>query len=405
MKWINKGHEFDEIGKQYAQIKNLYIWGAGVNGEACYNFLKWLGADNDFNIVFVDSDSEKQAGDFCGVKVISPQVLFERLKEKTVNNTSVMVVTVAAANDEIMEICAEHGIVHLFNWIMYSHSQKNNFIQHFLCIWLLYKRGKLLSHWMNFVVSTRCNLNCKGCAIFYEYHVSPQHVIFDEFKHHIDLVFSKYDMMYSFHLSGGEPLLNKEFGKFVAYVNDTYGDRIYDLFVVTNGTIVPSDQVLSALQKKKWWMQIDDYTAVSQVASRNMPKLLQKLREWDIPYQLVKAEHWFDLFPADKEHGFTESELIEWRGNCNTYLQAVQHGKIYSCCYVEYARTAGVVTESENEFIDIATATKAELLEFRMGYTTKGYIDYCKRCHGVGKNAKHIPAAVQNLKVQLEDYK
>ena len=41
MKWKNKGHEFDHIGKKMGKHKKIYIYGCG-NGELSYM--------NDYNL-------------------------------------------------------------------------------------------------------------------------------------------------------------------------------------------------------------------------------------------------------------------------------------------------------------------------------------------------------------------
>ena len=33
MKWINKGHEFDEVGKRFENLKRIYLYGAGLYGK------------------------------------------------------------------------------------------------------------------------------------------------------------------------------------------------------------------------------------------------------------------------------------------------------------------------------------------------------------------------------------
>jgi hypothetical protein len=38
---------------------------------------------------------------------------------------------------------------------------------------------------------------------------------------------------------------------------------------------------------------------------------------------------------------------------------------------------------------------KKELLEFNMGYSDKGFLDMCRRCHGMKNPNAYIPAAEQ----------
>lgn len=396
MKWTNRGHELDEVGKRYVGIKNMYIWGTGYFGTLCYEFLNWLKLTDEFVIKFVDLDIEKQKCKFNGFEVISPSSLFEVLSVGNANTESVVVVTPFLENKKIIDECEKNNVQNLFNWHVMNHIQTNSFIQHFMCIWLAYKHNKLLSHWMDFVITTYCNLNCRGCVNFNEYITKPEHTTFEEFKAHIDIIFSKYDYLYSFHFTGGEPFLNKYLYDALAYLSETYGDRIHDLFIITNGTIIPDEKMLSLLKETNCWLQIDDYRKTVPIAVDTIPKLEVILKKKEIKYSFVKAETWFDLalYTADNSH-LSEEELIQWRDDCDIFLQTFKDGKVYSCCRTSYAETAGISSESDNEYLNIQSSSKIELLEFRMGYTAKGYVDFCKHCMGVGKNAVLIPAAEQ----------
>jgi hypothetical protein len=60
---------------------------------------------------------------------------------------------------------------------------------------------------------------------------------------------------------------------------------------------------------------------------------------------------------------------------------------------------AGLNVESENDYFDLRNITsenKKELVEFRMGYTENGYVDFCRRCAGwCTINKKPVPVAKQ----------
>ncbi|GHT01674.1 hypothetical protein AGMMS50276_30180 [Synergistales bacterium] len=294
MKWTNRGHELDELGARYVQVRNLYIWGAvrkwealakllgwlgfsrwkhavPYSGEACVKFLRWLGIADDFQIRFVDSASAKWGTDVCGYRVISPNDFFA-----SVNASDVVVITPLGRYDEIVDSFPANirgGMGNVFNWSNINNKQTNEFIRHFLCVYLLYKYDKLLSHWANYNVTTRCNLNCKNCLNFSGYINVQQDKTFDDFKNHIDVVFSKFDYLYSLHFTGGESLLNKDLCKMLKYIGDEYGDRVYDLFFITNGTLIPNQELLDVLRQVNCWVIIDDYSASVPKCVENVPKL------------------------------------------------------------------------------------------------------------------------------------
>ena len=74
------------------------------------------------------------------------------------------------------------------------------------------------------------------------------------------------------------------------------------------------------------------------------------------------------------------------RENCSQSWQELRDGKLYSCNYAAYATVAGIAGEQDlEESYDLTQFTsekKKELVEFRLGYTTKGYTNFCRKCRG-----------------------
>ena len=77
--------------------------------------------------------------------------------------------------------------------------------------------------------------------------------------------------------------------------------------------------------------------------------------------------------------------MIKHFESCHEPWQELREGKLYSCNYASYAAVAGLVEENEEENFKLDTYTKnqmKELMEFRLGYNTKGYVEFCKKCAG-----------------------
>ena len=95
--------------------------------------------------------------------------------------------------------------------------------------------------------------------------------------------------------------------------------------------------------------------------------------------------------------------LISHRDCCRHAWEELRDGKIYSCNYAAYATVAGIAGEQDiEETYNLATFTpdkKKELVEFRLGYTEKGYTNFCKKCRGFTpeNNEEKEPAEQQTL--------
>jgi hypothetical protein len=385
MKWTNRGHQLDDIGKKYLKIEHLYIWGAGHNGAKIIEDLRWLGVDRDFDIKFVDSSEDKWGCSHCGFAVISP----ENFSTVYDSENSILV----ASNSEIDHMLKDNHLLY-FRYITDSHNEyflNDFFIKDFLCIYMMYKHNKFLVHFMDWISTTVCNLNCENCLNFTPYIKKQQHFSFNDFKSDIDTLFKKVDYIYSFHFSGGDCFLNKQFPDMLLYLSEKYSQRIHDLFCITNGTIVPAVDLLTSLKRSGCRVHIDDYRETVPLATINMPILLDKLCEHSISYIVTPVDEWVNLcfFDTSNVH-LTETHLIKWKDDCNTSLCGYQSGKFYSCCYELFARNAGLL--SDIDCLDLVENSKMELLEYRRGYTNTGYVNMCKHCRGLGKN--YMPAKV-----------
>ena len=103
-----------------------------------------------------------------------------------------------------------------------------------------------------------------------------------------------------------------------------------------------------------------------------------------INYYINKAESWIDLAPERTDYSeLTEEQLEKHRENCSQSWQELRNGKLYSCNYAAYATVAGIAGEQDKEEVydlrDFTVDKKKELIEFRLGYTAKGYTNFCKK--------------------------
>lgn len=392
MKWTNPGHQLDYVGEKYIKVNKLYIWGTNEYTKHHYDFLSWLGVENDFEISFVvdESDIIKNQS-FCGKRVISLQTtLLNELR-----NTPDKAVVALFGRDmtSVPPLLEKNGNPYIF-YLIPEINCRDNFIQNFICIWYMYKYNKLLSHATNFVCTSRCNLNCRCCLNFNQYYDYPIDVTFDAFKKHIDILFTKFDFLYTLHISGGEPTLAKELPKMIDYIQKNYKDKIFEFFIIINGTIVPNANLIESVKSMGGYFLIDDYTRT--VSHTKINKIKNILDDQNVKYIINTVPSWFDLEPGTMNYlEFSEEKLESHKDGCQSYHQDCNDGRFYACPWQAYGHKAGVLPLDKDDYIEIANTSKMELLEFRQGYTKKGYVEFCKICRGAGFDTKLTVPALQ----------
>ncbi len=368
MRWKNKGHEYDGVYQQIVAKKNFYLFGSGDYGK---QFLHLIQGEVSI-IGFIDNNPAKQGQEIEGKSCIA-------LDEVSLQKEEGIILTISQIGRteviEQLEACGYRKNIDYFA------------IEEFISIYYLYKYDRVYFLSVSFLPSTICNLKCRHCLNFNPFAKKFYVREWDALKADVDLFFSCVDYIMLFHVSGGEPMLYQHTAELIQYIDEKYGDRIGTLRTVTNGTIVPSDEVLKKLSRCRVEVTVDDYREAVPQYNAQFDALLQKLKQYQIKYYTNRAENWVDLAPEKTDYSvMTEEELIRHRTECGQTWQELRDGKLYSCNYAAYATVAGIAGEQDlEESYDLRTHTedkKKELIEFRLGYTNKGYTNFCKKCRG-----------------------
>lgn len=180
---------------------------------------------------------------------MSPEELWKKEKE----NYFVVICATPSGATEIKKGLLEHEIkeedIYDYSYFLYT----------YLPIYFMYVKNKLFFTSENIIPSTVCDLNCRSCLNFNPY--IKKHIVdsLEEVKADIDAFFGQVDLIYRLQISGGEPFLYKELGHVLEYIYENYKDKVIRLETVTNGTIVPSDELCRILKKCKVTVFLDDY--------------------------------------------------------------------------------------------------------------------------------------------------
>lgn len=382
MKWKNRGHEYDNMYQNMSEKKNFYLFGAGDYGNQFLNIF-----DKEIRISgYIDNDVSKQGTEIHGRHCYA-------LEEIDLKPEEGIIVTMSQyARIQPIEQLKQRG---------YKKDEDYFIIEEFISVYHVYKNDKVYFTNISFLPSTACNLDCKYCLNFNPFAKQFYVREWEDLIKDVDLFFSCVDHIMLFHVSGGEPMIYKHTADLIAYIDKNYGNRIDTLRTVTNGTIVPNDAVLKKLSQCNVEVVVDDYRDAVPRFQERFGELIRKLEEYHIRHYINKVESWIDLAPEKTDHsGWTQEQLRKHRESCNQSWQELRGGKLYSCNYAAYATVAGIAGQQDLEEAYDLTAfnpgKKKELVEFRLGYSTKGYTNFCRKCRGfTPENSEKMEPAVQ----------
>ena len=245
-------------------------------------------------------------------------------------------------------------------------------------------RFRRLFH-VEMIITTKCNLRCNNCSnLIPEIQDKAKDVNFEEFKRDIDLLMSNFDYIYHFQIHGGEPMLHPEIAKIMAYVL-RYKKKIGYSVIVTNGTNLPSQELLDVLSEQKSAIIASPYSFNKTM----LEKLKTICAENHVLYTQFREKKWFKFDSPDKEE-YSVAELTSKYWDCPiNKCPAYKNGKLYLC-----ARVANILEYKDNlvdDGINLNTRSKSNAIKFLM----KDYSINCKYCN-INKN-EMCNAAEQRL--------
>lgn len=376
MKWANKGHEFDALGGRIADVRAIYLFGAGIGGLSIHSQF----SDRIEIKGFIDNDPVKQRDGVDGIGVSAAADI--RLAE----NEAIVVCVQSGFAGEIMAQCRALGYVD--GYTLFA-------MDVFFPLLEMYVHERLCLPSLSFLPVTACNLNCRDCLNFSPYMKHAEFRPLGRLKEDLSLLFSRIDSILLFHISGGEPFLYPALPDLIAFVSTAFRGRIGRLEMTTNGTIVPSDALCLALRDGGVNLIVDDYRDSVPEYADAYDAALEKYEAFSVSYRVQKVANWISLAPFETDHSaWSEEQLRSHFDACAVPWQEYRDGKLWLCNYAAYAEVAGIAKTRPTDYLDFTDGEidRKALLEFRLGYSDRGYVEFCKRCRGYGNNT--IPTKV-----------
>jgi organic radical activating enzyme len=273
----------------------------------------------------------------------------------------------------------------------------NDFLQKYLSIFAVYVCNKVYLYNIGIIVTTICNLNCKYCLNFTSYNKNMKHRLLGELKNEVDVLFSCVDRLANLSICGGETMLYPYLAELLQYIADRYRNKIDTIGIGTNGTVIPSDELFMTLKKSKVTVYADNYSRTIPWVKIPYKNFIKKIIEHGVDINQIYIKRFYKTFPPLENYSQYNDQFLSDRfDKCiQVHYQDQKHGRIASCCYAAYALEAGLINESEDDYYDItnfsnSTQFRKELVEFRLGYTNKGYVEFCKYCNGFPAINPHI---------------
>jgi coenzyme F420-reducing hydrogenase beta subunit len=252
----------------------------------------------------------------------------------------------------------------------------------------------------------RCNLKCKLCIARNPYYKEPWYPEYHYLIETIDRFFSVIDNVEILQLEGGETLLRVDLPQILEYLTK-YKDRVKrEIRIITNGTIVPSDSLLSAskLWDEKIYYIVDNY---GDKLSVNAKAASRKLDDWGIRHELrgysgddVHFNGWVDLGDFSKKRDVEGAKVLFKKCSNPSKLGLIlniTNGEVFTCGRSRLTFEQDIIPKNNYEIVNLFDDN--ELIDAKRakikGFYLLDYFTACQYCNGNCADSPHFTPAEQ----------
>ncbi len=256
-------------------------------------------------------------------------------------------------------------------------------------------------------VTYDCNLKCKLCGASSPY--TPAHrrnFPFELQKKGVEKFFQFVSYVKILDICGGEVFLYKHLKEMLIYLKK-YISQFDELRIVTNGTLVPHEEILNIIQTYdgKVSFIVDDYgealsTKVAEIDSilkvRNIPHIVRNYTK-NNPY----CGGWVDFGDFKKRKLVSQKEAEDLFSQCAIakkvhFCFSIIGAEMYPCQPARRCRELGVATDYDEyiDFMDTKLSLEEQQEKIRKIINTK-FLSACFYCNGLCEDSKRFVPAEQ----------
>lgn len=230
---------------------------------------------------------------------------------------------------------------------------------------------------VEFVLTTKCTLRCQDCVNYIPLVNNHIEMNLDDFKTYVNNLLNATSKIHNLILIGGEPLLVKNLNEFLEFVATKR--KIKNIYIVSNGTLVPSDMLISAMEKhrKKFTYWLSDYSGNEKLQPiLKKEQIFNVLNKHKIKYVFNESLQWNACSPP-KDNKRSKEDIIAYYKRCLHPCLSVISGKLTQCPRTSTYLTLGMLPSNILSLDLRKNIKKKDLYEFY----NNDYYPSCNYCN------------------------
>lgn len=245
----------------------------------------------------------------------------------------------------------------------------------------------------------KCNLNCEHCGAFMPDVEEPFHIPSEQLLKDVELFLRGVEECLMVDITDGEPLLNPELDVLINGL--TANEKIKCVFFYSNGTYIPKESVLQALEHPKVVVVFSDYGFLEK-----MSKIITLFEKRGINFRVLTDMYWVNT--DSMEHRGRSEDFLKYHFlNCEAgkTRKRMAYGKLWTCTRSFRFHSLNLY-ESPNDYVELKdTDTDEELRRKILKLYLADTADACNYCDYGNMAAERVKAGIQkNKNIKKSDY-
>lgn len=250
---------------------------------------------------------------------------------------------------------------------------------------------------LDLVITECCSLKCRDCSNLMQYYQHPENIssgeVLSDLRKLLD-VFTVRELK----IIGGEPFVNqKTLCDVIAFLNGEYGEKVDRINIITNGTIIPSDECFESMKSNpKVLVTFSNYGELSSRQDEFTARCIQDGIRYSV---LSDSFYWLD-FGRPVEYKETEEFNKRQFVNCfnRKFCNTVYRGGYYVCPRLAHGMRLGLIPDDKSGYADLNDPLYQDTNELKKAVQKiirkRDPVSACSYC--INGKYIHLPRGVQN---------
>ena len=240
-------------------------------------------------------------------------------------------------------------------------------------------------------LTNRCSLRCRDCnALIPCVKEKYDRPVIDQIKD-IEKLLEVADRICSLELIGGEPFLYQRIDTIIEFCLKS--PKIDQLEITTNGTIMPSEQVMDRIRNDKCFVIFSDYGDINKKSGEIQKKLISE----GIHVIDLKNDKWYNAGGVAKRGKSIKRIRYEFTMcDCKDVCRTLYKGKLYVCGRAPILHELKKIS-NDTDFLDLDDLSKntIEAKKQLKIYFMSDIAESCDFCDYSSDRVRYVPSGIQ----------